>query len=308
MSEAPSMPLFCDAYLADTMSLTLEEHGAYLKLLMITWRNNGQALPDDDNRLARMLGVTVGKWRTKLRPVLVQFFDLSEGTWKQKRLEKEWKIQQKISQKQRENAQARWKKENINSLRNNETGDATAYAKRMPPDPDPVREEDEGGDARARDLPSEPEKPTGTAPDPAAPGTDPTSEGARTVAAHFHKLREEAWPAEVNFPAPMLTLQSQAATVLACLPLATVLEVMTAESHRAKAIGMKAPQSLKAFVHAFDRAIRAQGGTHDFAASTPAAGQRPSRGDGAARGGRQAGSIVAATRDLLASAEVRRGG
>lgn len=80
MSKAQSMPLYCDAYLADTMGLTLEEHGAYLKILMVTWRNNGKPLADDDKRLARMLGVTVARWKEKLRPVVAQFFDLSEGT------------------------------------------------------------------------------------------------------------------------------------------------------------------------------------------------------------------------------------
>jgi len=82
--ESPRLASFTDAYLADTMHLSLEESGAYLKLLMVTWRNNGEPLPDDDKRMARILGVTVKKWTTKLRPVLVGFFDLSEGVWRQK--------------------------------------------------------------------------------------------------------------------------------------------------------------------------------------------------------------------------------
>jgi uncharacterized protein YdaU (DUF1376 family) len=103
MSKAPRMPLFVDAYLADTMHLSLEEHGAYLKLLMVTWRNNGVALPDDDARMARVMGVTTTVWRRKLRPVLEPFFDLSEGTWRSKRLEKTWFFVERAAQTSREN-------------------------------------------------------------------------------------------------------------------------------------------------------------------------------------------------------------
>jgi uncharacterized protein YdaU (DUF1376 family) len=108
MSQAPAMPLFCGDYLADTAHLSLEEHGAYLKLLMLTWRNNGEALPDDDVRIARMLGVSVRHWKEKLRPVLAPFFDLVENRWRQKRLEKEWKFVSGQRQKQVTKAKARW--------------------------------------------------------------------------------------------------------------------------------------------------------------------------------------------------------
>jgi uncharacterized protein YdaU (DUF1376 family) len=97
MSQAPAMPLFCDAYLGDTTHLSLEEHGAYLKLLMVTWRNNGIPLPDDDVRIARILGVSVRRWRTRLRPVIAPFFDLSESTFRQKRLDKVWNFVAKRS-------------------------------------------------------------------------------------------------------------------------------------------------------------------------------------------------------------------
>lgn len=91
MTDAPVMPLYTDAYISDTMHLTCEQHGAYLLILMATWRNNGNPLPDDDTRLARICRVSPRKWRASIRPVLVEFFDISDGSWRQKRLQKIFK-------------------------------------------------------------------------------------------------------------------------------------------------------------------------------------------------------------------------
>ena len=64
MSQAPFMPLATDAYLADTTHLTTEEHGAYLLILLATWRNNGEPLPDDDIRISRVIRCTPKRWKT----------------------------------------------------------------------------------------------------------------------------------------------------------------------------------------------------------------------------------------------------
>ncbi|MBV1901071.1 MAG: DUF1376 domain-containing protein [Kordiimonadaceae bacterium] len=85
MAEFPSLPLFTDAYLADTLHLTTEEHGAYLLLLMCAWRTRGCSLRDDDKMLARIAGVSLSKWR-RMRPGLVEFFSIDNGHWHQKKL------------------------------------------------------------------------------------------------------------------------------------------------------------------------------------------------------------------------------
>jgi hypothetical protein len=38
MAEYPFLPLWTDAYFADTRHLTLEQHGAYLLLIIEAWR------------------------------------------------------------------------------------------------------------------------------------------------------------------------------------------------------------------------------------------------------------------------------
>lgn len=88
MTAFPSLPLFTDAYIADTTHLTMEEHGAYLRLLMFAWRSKGCRLPNDDVKLARMLGISTARW-LKLKPTVMDFWTLVGGFWSQRRLTKE---------------------------------------------------------------------------------------------------------------------------------------------------------------------------------------------------------------------------
>ncbi|MCR4298247.1 MAG: DUF1376 domain-containing protein [Gallionella sp.] len=85
MAEFPSMPLWTDAYLADTSHLTTIEHGAYLLLLMIAWRTQEKRLPDDDKLLARYAKMTPSQWK-RIRPVMSAFFKIENGYWTQGRL------------------------------------------------------------------------------------------------------------------------------------------------------------------------------------------------------------------------------
>jgi uncharacterized protein YdaU (DUF1376 family) len=90
MAQFPAFPLWTDAYLADTTHLTTFEHGAYLLLLMVSWRSPGCCLPDDDEQLARYAKTTLDRWR-KLRPVLARFFSIRDGGWHQARLQDEFR-------------------------------------------------------------------------------------------------------------------------------------------------------------------------------------------------------------------------
>lgn len=88
MGAFPSLPLFTDAYIADTAHLTCEEHGAYLRLLIFAWRSPGCRLPDDDARMARMLGLAAKRWAA-IKPAVMAFWTLEDGHWLQKRLSRE---------------------------------------------------------------------------------------------------------------------------------------------------------------------------------------------------------------------------
>lgn len=106
MSKAPAMPFFVDAYLADTSHLTLEEHGAYVMLLMAMWRRDG-TIPDDDKDNARILGVSRRKWlviKERLLPFLEVYGPPNGRLLSQKRLQKEWNSCAEYRAKQREKA------------------------------------------------------------------------------------------------------------------------------------------------------------------------------------------------------------
>ncbi|WP_104019098.1 YdaU family protein [Roseovarius nitratireducens] len=104
MSKAPAMPMYWDAYLADTTHLTTEEHGAYLLLLGAMWRRNGR-VPDDDKDNARILGLTPSKWRkVKARFCdTISGFQVENGMITQEKLQKTWENTQEKIEKNRTN-------------------------------------------------------------------------------------------------------------------------------------------------------------------------------------------------------------
>lgn len=103
--------------------------------------------------------------------------------------------------------------------------------------------------------------------EPATPsGTDPFQPDARTVVARFHHLRRDLWPTETKFPAPDLTLLTQAADYLKGAPLALVLDVVERGMRTAAAEGRPSTHSLKAFCRSMANAAvthrKSLGGAH----------------------------------------------
>jgi uncharacterized protein YdaU (DUF1376 family) len=77
MAEFPVLPIFTDAYLADTRHLTAAQHGAYLLLLMSAWRTKDCALPNDDNFLSRCAAMDMRTWKAN-KDVVMAFWRLDE--------------------------------------------------------------------------------------------------------------------------------------------------------------------------------------------------------------------------------------
>lgn len=87
MAAIPFMPFYVADYLADAAHLSTLEHGAYLLLIMTYWQR-GEALPDDDKKLARICGLEPRTWK-RVRPVISEFFETIGGKWLHSRVERE---------------------------------------------------------------------------------------------------------------------------------------------------------------------------------------------------------------------------
>lgn len=95
------MPLYIGDYVADTMHLTTEEHGAYLLLLMTAW-NRGGKVPNNDAQLALICRAERKAW-SRLRDVVLAFFEVDGEFLVQPRLTKEYEKAVRLNAKQKAN-------------------------------------------------------------------------------------------------------------------------------------------------------------------------------------------------------------
>lgn len=123
------MPVYIGDYLADTMHLTTGEHGAYLLLIFAYWRKGGP-LVDDDGELASICRAQPREWK-RMRERIGRFFQIGDGYWLHKRIERELDRCQEISNKRSDagaiGAAKRWQthsKPMASAIANGEQNDA----------------------------------------------------------------------------------------------------------------------------------------------------------------------------------------
>lgn len=97
MSQNPFMQLYVGDYLADTLDLTTEQHGAYLLLLMTMWRHDAK-LPNDHAKLARIARVSARRWHLVWSEIQ-HFFYVDGDQIRNKRLDREHQKASSISEK-----------------------------------------------------------------------------------------------------------------------------------------------------------------------------------------------------------------
>lgn len=118
MAELPVLPVITAALIADTVHMTAEQFGAYVRILLAMWAH-GAELKDNDSELARIAGVTVKRWHI-IRDVVLEPVNCTDGMLHQKRLSATWNEVQKLRVKRTGAANERWHRERLR--------DAHAYA------------------------------------------------------------------------------------------------------------------------------------------------------------------------------------
>lgn len=118
MARYPCLPLWTDAWVADTQHLTRLERGTYLDLLVLMWRSPNCEVPDDPKWLARKLKLSDDEFANDLKPLIKEFCQRNAGLLSQKRLKREWGRIQQSSARQSKRAKSRWDKEKDSSRGN----------------------------------------------------------------------------------------------------------------------------------------------------------------------------------------------
>lgn len=110
MAQFPCLPLWTDAWIADTAHLTRCERGTYHDLLVLMWRSPACQVPNDNAWLAKHLRMTLAEVVAELRPLIVEFCT-QDGNWvTQKRLKREFVHRFQFSAAQSVRAKSRWRK------------------------------------------------------------------------------------------------------------------------------------------------------------------------------------------------------
>lgn len=135
----PYFPMYPADFEADTSHLTLEEDGAYNRLLRLMWMTPGCSLPDDDQWIMRRMRADFDTYESVVKPLIAEFFKREKGRLFSPRLMREFDA---LSETREKRSQA-GKKGGLagKPLKTNKTDESPAKARpkhaRGIPEPEP---------------------------------------------------------------------------------------------------------------------------------------------------------------------------
>jgi uncharacterized protein YdaU (DUF1376 family) len=110
MAKFAALPLFTDAWIADTSHLSRLERGIYMDLIILMWRSPNCHIPADIEWIAEHLNIRNSEIK-HLKKVCSEFCKWDKGMWTQKRLYKEWIYVSNIRNIKASVAKRRWNNE-----------------------------------------------------------------------------------------------------------------------------------------------------------------------------------------------------
>lgn len=169
----PYFPFYVADYVLDTQHLSLEEHGAYLRLLCLCWTTPGCTIPADPEWVRRRLGIDSETYERAVAPLLAEYFKRANGRLFSPRL---LSIHEEITAAHTRRVEAGRKGGHSSKSRNvNGSGSSNAKAKPKQPEPEPELEE-EGGKPPSSRRAATPRSPAKTR---IPPDWQPSLEGLR---------------------------------------------------------------------------------------------------------------------------------
>lgn len=146
----PYFPMFPSDFEADTSHLSLEEDGAYNRLLRLMWMAPGCSLPADDAWLSRRMRVDAETFSRVVRPVLDEFFRVTNGRIINPRLSEEFKKVDKTSKARSEAGKKGGRPKVVDNKEKEEKPGfdfdkgGLSYARALPePEPEPYKSDDD---------------------------------------------------------------------------------------------------------------------------------------------------------------------
>lgn len=131
----PYFPMYPTDFEAKTSHLTLEEDGAYNRLLRLMWMTPGCSLPDDDAWIMRRMRCDFDTFERVVKPVIDEFLSREDGRVFSARLMQEHRLSNERHKKRVEAGKRGGRK--TKPLKNKETGLSNAKAMPKQPEPEP---------------------------------------------------------------------------------------------------------------------------------------------------------------------------